>query len=58
MRQGYEYEVAVHATRQLKPQLNLLAKDGWRVISAQYDPGRPGQPARWHVLLERERNER
>lgn len=47
-----EYEVAAHATAQLKPNLNRLAKEGWRVVYVHYDPlGKP----QWHVLLERER---
>ena len=52
MRQSTEYKMIIHATAQLEVNLNLLAKEGWRVIFTHYEPERTGR-GKWRLLLER-----
>jgi len=52
VRQSTEYKMIIHATAQLEVNLNLLAKEGWRVIFTHYEPERTGR-GKWRLLLER-----
>lgn len=51
-----EYKVITFSIPYLEDELNRLATQGWRVVSSNYIPFKPGQHDHHAVILERNLN--